>query len=112
MTTENQRAAAAQTFRRLADVLRDYTPRGARSLPGINQITTLLFMAERDRPLQMGQLAELVGVSPTSMSGFIAAMEKEGWVFRAHSLEDRRSWRVVLTPQGQSLAAELREVLQ
>jgi DNA-binding MarR family transcriptional regulator len=46
------------------------------------------------------ELARRTGMPPTSMSHFVRAMFERGHAQRAPSTEDRRSYRIVLTPAG------------
>ena len=46
------------------------------------------------------ELARRAGMPPTSMSHFVRAMLERGHAERAPSPDDRRSYRIVLTPAG------------
>ena len=46
------------------------------------------------------ELARRTGMPPTSMSHFVRAMLARGHAERAPSIEDRRSYRIVLTAAG------------
>jgi DNA-binding MarR family transcriptional regulator len=46
------------------------------------------------------ELARRTGMPPTSMSHFVRGMLERGHAERSPALEDRRSYRIVLTPAG------------
>lgn len=50
-------------------------------------------------------LARLVGVAPSTLGGRIAGLVRRGWVRRRPDPDDRRSWRLELTPDGDRLIA-------
>src|SRR5262245_41936860 len=51
-------------------------------------------------PRSMSQLAELLGVRLSTMTGVVDQLEERGLVERADHPEDRRSFQVRLTPEG------------
>jgi DNA-binding MarR family transcriptional regulator len=59
----------------------------------------------RDRRLRMTDLARLLGLEKSTMSGLVDRAEKRGLLARAPSDEDGRSIEVFLTPAGAELAA-------
>ncbi len=57
-------------------------------------------------PTKVGDVAAMLGVKPPAASAMIDALEREGYVERAHDTEDRRVTLVRLTPEGhEALAA-------
>ena len=46
------------------------------------------------------ELARRTGMPPTSMSHFVRGMRERGHAERSPAIDDRRSYRVVLTPAG------------
>jgi DNA-binding MarR family transcriptional regulator len=60
----------------------------------------------RDRRLRMTDLAGLLGLEKSTMSGLVDRAEKRGLLARAPSEDDGRSVEVFLTPAGAELAAQ------
>ena len=57
-------------------------------------------LLEAERGLTPAQLAERAGTTPSSMTGVLRSLEREGLVRRRAMSDDRRSQRVLLTPAG------------
>ncbi len=58
----------------------------------------------------VSQIASLLGVRSTSLSRVLSSMEKQGLIYRAADLADKRSVKVYLTPFGlekRSVAAHI-----
>jgi DNA-binding MarR family transcriptional regulator len=76
-------------------------------------IQTRLLGVLRDREPAMAQLARLLGLDKSSMSGLVDRAERRGLVRRTTVPEDGRAVHVVLTPEGRALAetfvAEVRD---
>lgn len=53
-------------------------------------------------PTKVGDVAAMLGVKPPAASAMIDALEREGFVERAHDAEDRRVTLVRLTPAGEA----------
>lgn len=70
----------------------------------------------RDRRPRMAQLAALLGLDKSSVSGLIERAERRGLVRRVPSPQDARAVEVEATPDGLALArtgaAEVRDALQ
>ena len=60
----------------------------------------------RDRQPTMNELARLLGLDKSSVTGLVDRAERRGLVERAASTADRRSVLVSLTDHGRSLASE------
>jgi DNA-binding MarR family transcriptional regulator len=58
----------------------------------------------RDRRPGMNELARLLGLDKSSVTGLVDRAERRGLVQRAVNAHDRRSYEVVLTPAGRSVA--------
>ncbi len=67
----------------------------------------LLFLLRRDGPQPMGRLAEVLDLSPTASSGFVARIERHGLVVRRHRSDDRRIVDCELTDDGVRFLQEL-----
>ena len=60
----------------------------------------LLFLLHREGPQPMGRIGEILGLSTTASSGFVARIERHGLVERRHRSDDRRVVECVLTDAG------------
>lgn len=64
---------------------------------------TRLLGVLRDREPTMNELARLLGLDKSSVTGLVDRAERRGLVARAPSAADRRAVRVSLTAEGRSL---------
>lgn len=89
---------------------------------------TAFFRARLDRPLRIeyyrtltaiersphrpsvGELADVLGVDPSTASRLVDRMASRGYVRREEDTDDRRRSTLELTPLGQSVLRKLREV--
>lgn len=60
-----------------------------------------------DQPIVMGHLSQQAGLSKSAATRMVDQLAKRGLVERSTDPEDRRSVQVQLTPQGQTLRAQL-----
>jgi MarR family transcriptional regulator, organic hydroperoxide resistance regulator len=67
----------------------------------------LLFLLLREGPQPMGRIAEVLNLSSTAASGFVARVERHGFVERQHRSDDRRIVDCVLTDAGSQFLDEL-----
>jgi DNA-binding MarR family transcriptional regulator len=58
-----------------------------------------------------GQLTDVLGIRPTTLSGYLAAMERSAHASRVRNELDGRSWLVELTDSGRAKAEECRQVM-
>jgi DNA-binding MarR family transcriptional regulator len=75
---------------------------------GITPAQAKLMCVISDREMGMAELASILRLEKSSLSGLIDRIEQRGYLHRRPSPADRRSVNVTLTPQGQHLAAEFR----
>lgn len=61
-------------------------------------------------PAPQHQLARSVGIDPRNFVMTLDALEERGWVERRPDPQDRRRHQVELTPAGQALLSQLREL--
>ncbi len=73
----------------------------------VSIIQTRLLGVLRDRTPTMNQLATLLGLDKSSVTGLVDRAERRGLVTRAPSTTDRRAVLVNLTDEGRSLVAEV-----
>jgi DNA-binding MarR family transcriptional regulator len=69
----------------------------------LSMIQTRLLGVLRDREPAMNELARLLELDKSSVTGLVDRAEKRGLVRRTVSTEDRRAFRVSLTPLGRRL---------
>lgn len=62
-------------------------------------------------PVNLSELAELLGVSAPTTSNTVSSLEQRGWVIRSRSNEDRRIVNIELTPEGCEILGELTEAV-
>jgi DNA-binding MarR family transcriptional regulator len=74
---------------------------------GLSLIQTRLLGVVRDRRPTMNELAKLLELDKSSVTGLVARAERRGLVERAPSVADRRAVLVGLTDQGRSLASRV-----
>jgi DNA-binding MarR family transcriptional regulator len=72
-----------------------------------SQLSALTAVAKRGE-LTLGELAAIERVAPPSMTRIAARLEEQGWLARRVDSSDRRVARVVVTPAGEALVAEIR----
>lgn len=58
------------------------------------------------------QLTETLGLRPTTLSGYIATMQRSGHVSRIRNERDGRSWLLELTDSGRAKVEECRPVMR
>ena len=92
---------------RLARALRRSAPRHDHMLPPAIE-RTLVALNGNDG-LSSGELCEVLGVRPSSLSELIDKMERHGLVQRSIDEQDKRIVRISLTETGAETAAELTE---
>lgn len=67
------------------------------------QYNLLNVIAGADHGLSQREIGDLLVVDRSNITGLIDRMEKAGWVKRTDHPEDRRVYRVILTPAGRKL---------
>ncbi len=74
---------------------------------GLSIIQTRLLGVLRDRRPTMNELAKLLGLDKSSVTGLVDRAERRGLVARIPSTTDRRAVLVSLTTDGRSLASRV-----
>ena len=72
------------------------------------RLAALSALARHPGGLRQGDLAELMNISPPSMTRLVEIMNEAGWVERARDPEDLRALLLVITPVGQKTLEALR----
>jgi MarR family transcriptional regulator, lower aerobic nicotinate degradation pathway regulator len=73
----------------------------------VSMIQTRLLGVLRDRKPTMNELARLLGLDKSSVTGLVDRAERRGLVKRVPSMTDRRAMRVRLTDEGRALVSEI-----
>jgi DNA-binding MarR family transcriptional regulator len=73
----------------------------------LSMIQTRLLGVLRDRKPSMNQLASLLDLDKSSVTGLVDRAERRGFVDRTPSSSDRRAILVSLTSEGRSLVAQV-----
>lgn len=63
------------------------------------------------QPVNLSELAELLGVSAPTTSNTVSSLEQRGWVSRTRSKDDRRIVNITLTRAGCEVLGELTEAV-
>lgn len=71
------------------------------------QFNVLNVLAPAPAGLSQRELSEVLVVDRSNVTGLLDRMEKAGWVKRTDDPDDRRVYRVVLTPAGRRLWARV-----
>ena len=78
------------------------------------QLTPKQFVAmefiSKNPCISQKNIAENIGTSPAVMVGILDALSKRGFLNRKRSPLDRREHYIQLTPQGESLLSEIRQL--
>lgn len=101
----NRYTAASFTItRRMAALMRDVMP------DFITQDQYMILQYIKDKPGQATTSTELANafyVGKSSITAIVARLEAKGWIRRQDDSRDRRVIRLLLTPEGERLAADL-----
>ncbi|CAB4981309.1 unannotated protein [freshwater metagenome] len=62
----------------------------------------LMFLLTQSEKMTMGQLAEMLDLTPRAITGIVDALTKKKFVFRNQDLSDHRITWIFLSPQGKS----------
>lgn len=67
------------------------------------QFNVLNLLSDQPDGLRACDLTDALVVDPSSVTYLLDRMEDLGWVKRADDKEDRRAWRILLTPAGREM---------
>jgi DNA-binding MarR family transcriptional regulator len=76
------------------------------------QAMSLLVLEEQATPISATRLVNELGLGRTAMTSVVDRLERNGWVQRRPSTQDRRTSDLVITPSGRTLVAEIRPALE
>lgn len=114
MTAANSRRddAARQAWRVMADlVLDNERKRELSEETGLSFGKTRALRRIIDRPVPMGELADLLGVDRPNLTTIVDDLERAGLVRRRDHPTDRRVILVAATPAGARLARRAEEIM-
>jgi len=72
---------------------------------------TMLGKFGKDEGIKLNDLGKLAGLEPSSMTGLIDRMEKDGLVVRANDPKDRRVTNIQLTQKGINVRKHILEIM-
>jgi len=75
-----------------------------------SELNTLANLAD-GRPRNVRALGEDTGTRATTLTGVLDRLERRGYLTRELDSADRRSFRVILTDQGRTIAAQVRDAV-
>jgi DNA-binding MarR family transcriptional regulator len=70
---------------------------------------SILTIIERNPGLKQAQVCDALGIKRANFVAMIDELEARGWVRRDEAPGDRRSYALVLTPQGEAFMPKLHE---
>jgi DNA-binding MarR family transcriptional regulator len=73
------------------------------------RLTALSALTRYPDGLRQGDLAELMNISPPSMTRLVEILEEAGWVERRRDPDDQRCLLIVLSPVGRKTLDTLRD---
>jgi MarR family transcriptional regulator, lower aerobic nicotinate degradation pathway regulator len=103
-TVAHQELSPADGLAQLSFLIQGIVERRARE-QGLSVIQIRLLGVLRDRQPTMNELARLLGLDKSSVTGLVDRAERRGLVARVASTADRRSVLVSLTDQGRSMVS-------
>lgn len=71
------------------------------------QFNVLNLLSDMPRGLRPSDLTAALVVDPSSITYVVDRMEAAGWLRRVDDADDRRAWRIHLTPAGRALHARV-----
>lgn len=71
----------------------------------------VLFALQKSDGATMGELAQALDLAPSAVSGLVQRMEVLGWVHRRTCLQDARTQRAWLSPEGLAHLPSLRQAV-
>lgn len=98
----------SEQFRRLVDTNKAVTARTG-LLPS-EALALYVLWVEHDHRIRIGELAEVVGMSPSGATRLFQRLARRGYLAKGHSAShDMRLRYVTLTPEGLAKAAQLND---
>lgn len=98
-------AEVAQALRRHAALLRTLHRKVLRDSLSLAQVAVLQFISERNRSTP-SDIAQFTGLTAGTITSLVDGLEREGYLIRTRSTEDRRVVHVALSERAAALLAE------
>lgn len=95
-----------------ARVMRRFFDRRVASLGVTSTQWRVIGRLAREPGLKQVELAERLDVEPITACRIVDRLEEAGLVERQRDPDDRRAWRLMLTPKAEPIVAKLRELLE
>jgi len=67
---------------------------------------SVLMVLGQCTPITAAKLSEMMDINPGTISVYVQRLVRKGLVARSQDSQDRRTWHLTLTPQGQEVARE------
>jgi len=67
---------------------------------------SMLMVLGQHAPVAAAQLSQMMDINPGTISVYVQRLVQKGLVERTQSEQDRRTWRLALTPAGEAAAQE------
>lgn len=100
--TRSESDILAEALPRILDACRTRAVQHGGARVSENQLRILRLLDDQD-PTMVGELAEALGVTPSTMSLNLKRLQEGGWVVRSRDPNDRRVMNVVLTEEGRTV---------
>ncbi len=71
----------------------------------------ILFLLEKNGPMQMNDLSSRMYIENPTMTGLIDRLEAKGLVTRVVVEHDRRKWNIAITPKGLKEIAKAKKII-
>lgn len=72
----------------------------------------ILFLLEHQDGQNMTELSKILAVENPTLTGLVDRLERSGFVMRKASPEDRRSFKIYLTPEGIKECERVKPIIQ
>lgn len=101
--------AALQSVARLATLMRAHEKMLARAGIHLDRAgaTLLRELSYCDNALRLRDVANRLGIDGPAVTRKVQQLEAEGLVSRSHDTEDKRAYRLIITPAGQAMIDRL-----
>lgn len=93
-------------------MMRRFYDRSASALGVTSAQWKMMLRLGREPGLKQVELAERLDVEPITACRIVDRLEEAGLVERQRDPEDRRAWRLVLTPKAEPIVAKLRTLAE
>ena len=71
---------------------------------------TLLYIVKQEKSITQRKLADLLHIGKASTGDVVDRLAEQGLVQRVHDVNDRRVWRIVLTPKAEPIVQRCQQI--